>query len=527
VSSKNRWALLVALVVIVVAPTLVNGFVNDDVRIITDNSLLHSLRNSPQIWESSYWPSGRLYRPLTMQLFAIQWAVGGGDPLIFHLTNGVLYLLVVLAYYRLASRLLPRTPAFVSSAVLICHPVHTEVVANIVGQSELLVAVIALVMVERYLTWRERGDLTLWQRWALVLMVVGAIAAKETGYIFPALLFAAEITIVKDQRGMRERMRALAPLVGLFAGVVVAALLLRAILLGSLGGETPATAFDGLSSTHRAIAMLSIVPQWLRLLTWPSHLQGEYGPPGLPVDTTIGFGHLFGLGIVVAGIGAGMWARRSSPAVTFGLLWAVIALAPVSNVFFATGVVLAERTLFLPSCGFTLAIGAGLGMMMTRSAPVSRIALATIILITIAGAVRSMSRARTWSTQERYFRDLTIDAPLTYRAWMMKGIYDLGEHRYTTAEQALARALELYPRDPMIFENYGQVLRVTSRYDMAITVLAKGVTIYPYRTTMRSRLIESAVAVGDTNLARAVAQDAVALGQPEFEATLRRLKPAP
>src|SRR5439155_16313964 len=55
-----------------------------------------------------------------------------------------------------------------------------------------------------------------------------------------------------------------------------------------------------------------------------------------------------------------MW-RRHRRIEAFGLAWIGIALTPVANVFFRTGVLVAERTLYLPSAGLALAAGAWFG----------------------------------------------------------------------------------------------------------------------------------------------------------------------
>ena len=48
--------------------------------------------------------------------------------------------------------------------------------------------------------------------------------------------------------------------------------------------------------------------------------------------------------------------RRSLPLVSLGLFWFALCVLPVSNLLFPTGVLLAERTLFLPSFGLSLAV---------------------------------------------------------------------------------------------------------------------------------------------------------------------------
>src|SRR5205823_3350435 len=52
--------------------------------------------------------------------------------------------------------------------------------------------------------------------------------------------------------------------------------------------------------------------------------------------------------------------RRKRQLEVYGLGWIAIAFLPVSNLLFSTGILIAERTLYLPSIGLALATGAAL-----------------------------------------------------------------------------------------------------------------------------------------------------------------------
>src|SRR5688572_33056300 len=95
----------------------------------------------------------------------------------------------------------------------------------------------------------------------------------------------------------------------------------------------------------------------VRLLFWPADLQGDYSPAEIVAQYTWGGGATLGLLLLVGMALAAVAARRRAPAITFGIAWMAIALIPVHNVLVPTGVVLAERTLFLASVGAMLALG--------------------------------------------------------------------------------------------------------------------------------------------------------------------------
>ena len=508
---------------------LANGFVYDDVPIILQNPVVHNLESVGRIWTTPYWPAGLLYRPVTLQLFALEWALGEGRPVVFHVMSVLLKVLTAVLLLGLARRLLPPLPALAAAALFAVHPVHAESVANVVGQAELLAAAFALLTVERYLGWRKEGPIGLGRRAALALLTLLAILSKETGVVVPALLVAAELIVVAPASPWRRRVGTLAPVLTLQAAAVVTALLLRIIVLGPTPGAGPAVALQGLSAGERIAGMLAVVPEWGRLLLWPAHLEAEYGPPGIAVTGPFGAAHLLGLLVLGGVVFLLIRNRRRQPVVTFGLAWVGLALFPVSNVLTTTGVILAERTLFLPSAGAMLALGGGFALLFPWLAgarrPVRVTGYALLGLLILAGTLRSIERQPVWKEPDGFVRRLESDSPTSYRAHLIASRHYSDIGRYPEAERAGARAYALFKGDPQVFEQYGQTMRRQGRCAEALGVLSEGVARFPDRTVARSRLIECALAVGDTARARAVASEGVRLGATEFERTVRRLRP--
>jgi protein O-mannosyl-transferase len=82
-----------------------------------------------------------LYRPLSMIMFAIEWAISPNNPGIHHFVNVLLYALTIGLLFKLLLKLLPNYSVWVSFAIALIfmvHPSHTEVVANIKSRDEIL-----------------------------------------------------------------------------------------------------------------------------------------------------------------------------------------------------------------------------------------------------------------------------------------------------------------------------------------------------------------------------------------------------
>ncbi len=139
-----------ALALVCYLGALRNGFAYDNVFIVLNNSAIHSWATIPAALHLPYWyTTGYLYRPLTTLSFAIDWIVSGGAPVVFHAVNIVWHAVAAALVARLALRWWSPIAATAAGCIFAVHPVHVEVVANIVGRSELLsaVALLALALV--------------------------------------------------------------------------------------------------------------------------------------------------------------------------------------------------------------------------------------------------------------------------------------------------------------------------------------------------------------------------------------------
>ena len=419
----TRWDYIAVCAVALAACVagLPNQFVVDDVSLIEQNDRAHALETLYQAFGQPYWPppfAPQLYRPIASALLALQYVIGAGSPLIFRIVSYALYAGVAASVLSLGRRMLPRPAAFAAALLFAAHPVHVEATALGVNQGELLVGGIAVLMTTLYIDGRSRGVLTLRSWIALGFLYAVACLTKENGFIIPGLLIAAELTVVPHLVSAPTPWRRL--WIGFVGLALVAAVVgaLRFAVLGGFAGAVPADALTGVDATGRTLTMLSVVPTWLRLLSWPRHLQADYSPNEIVAASSFGSREFAGLAILVLAAAAAWFARKRAPTITFGILWIAIALFPVSNLLVPTGVLVAERTLFLPSVGIALVFGGVCWELWQRFSQTrfgrESLGLALSVLIIFA-VVRSASRQTVWRNAHRLALVTAADAPKSLR----------------------------------------------------------------------------------------------------------------
>ena len=435
---------------------LANQFTLDDAGLILGTERLHGLSRWKEILTSPYWPppyAQDLYRPLTSLLLALQYQLGGGDPLFFRVVSVLLYTGASLAVLHLAWRLLPPAIALATGLLFAAHPVHVETTVLAVAQGELVIALLGAVMVARYLDRRRAAAGTLSPGdWLLlgVLYLIGCFT-KEQGLLLPALLVAAELCLVAAP-SWSDRIRRTWPGYAGFAVLGGLVLFIRGLVLrGQPFLAAPAEALGGVPIEGRALTMLQVVPEWLRLLVWPAHLRSDYSVAEFVASTGWGRAEMAGLLLLLGAIALAWAARRRAPVVSFGLAWCAITLFPVSNLIVPTGILLAERTLFSPSIGFLLAAGGAIQWLLAQERPEPRLlrpalVLATLVLVAL-GTVRSASRQRVFRNQATLNVTSAKDAPKSARVQQALGetLFDQGNRAEAVA--AYRRAIA-YGREP-------------------------------------------------------------------------------
>ncbi len=436
--------------------------------------------------------------------------------MVFRIVSMLLYAATSLAVLHLGARLLPWRYALGAALLFAAHPVHVEAVALGVTQNELVVGLIACLMVIRYLDQRRSGALASRDWIGLGVLYLIASLFKETGLMLPALLLATELLVVPGE--LRNKFAALwrgyAALAGLGISVLGARL---AVLSGRLEPGSPADALVGLSLGNRLLTVLQVVPQYARLLLWPVHLSADYSPQQISASTGLGPLEFLGLVLVIGSCWLAWTARKKASVVSLGILWVLIGIFPVSNVVVPTGVLLAERTLFLPSIGLVLATGGGIAVLAGAGELKRPRVLAywsVLGLLMLAGVVRSAIRFRDWRDESALAYRTAETAPRSWRAQMAYGNALMKDGFPARGAEAYGRSIELAPEDQAwrSRNKLAEWLYAQGADSAAVFQLRQSLEEAPNKRETWHFLVLGYLSLGEYATAARLADSAVALG---------------
>jgi len=506
VDSRDRrlYLAVIACTLVPYLPALWNGFAMDDLYIIVWNPLVHSVQGAWRAFGRPYWPpdlGGQMYRPLPVATFAVDWTIAHGHPVWFHAMNLLWHAGVAVIVTRFALRSPSpdgrggqgvRSGALAAGLVFAVHPVHVEAVANVIGLAELMAAAGVCLAVHAAVV---RQDVLL-SGAALVL----GLLSKENAVVAPALIGWAWI-LGLPSRPTSRRMLAFAASWVVIAGAYLA---VRSVVLHPYARlHAIAPVFLGESALAGRLTAIAALGDVLRLLLVPLTLRVDYSPAERTIVRSLLDGR-FLIGLACLALWAGLlvlaW-RRQRRLEAYGLGWIAIAFVPVSNLLFSSGVLLAERTLYLPSVGLALAAGAALARL-----PVPRLRIALGLLV-VAGGVRSAVRTPVWHDDFSVTQSILQDSPDSYRGpARMAALYQ--SHRQPKrALVALRIATRTFDRDPTLFIAGADAALTLGQSRLADSLLARAELLCSrcqgyYRTQALAARSRGDSAIADSLLAR-------------------------
>jgi len=348
-----RWVSLapVFITFLFYLPLLRNGFVNwDDPTFITANPHIQTLG-----WSNIGWMFSTLYSgnwiPLAWISLALDYALGGLNPWVYHLHSLLLHCANTFLVFLLSERLLslpavPRLPvgptAFLTALLFGLHPLHVESVAWACEQRDVLCAFFYLLSLLFYLKAAGKTGWGNWPLWACLGSYLLALMSKPMAITLPLVLVLLDgwplRRLGKPPGGLSEK----AP----FFLFCLAEAALAPLAQGkdqALQGNQ-AYPFD-----LRVMNAFHSLALYLREMALPYGLQPYYhfGSPG----TEFSASNLFALLLVIIISFACLHWFKTAPFLATAWAYYAVTLLPVLGLVQTGSQAAADRFTYLPSLG--------------------------------------------------------------------------------------------------------------------------------------------------------------------------------
>ena len=457
---------VLAITFVAFLPALSAAFVNwDDTINILDNPNLEvfSIKNIINIFHPETGLVIGNYNPLPIFTFAIEKAIFGLNPKVFHLNNLLLHLACTFLVYRIMLQLNLSIPAAALAALLFgIHPMRVESVAWVTERKDVLFGLFylgALFTYIRHLKSKNRKQF--YYIVTLVLFVV-SLFSKIQAVTLPLSMLAIDYWFKRplNLKRLTEKTPffALSLLFGL-AGV---------FFLGKEGSLDDSEHFTFIDRiligifSYCAYLYKLIVPYPLSpLYPYPSKLSWYFYATPLPLMAILG----------------GLWVafKRNYRAIVFAFAFFTFNVMFLLQVLGAGQGFLADRFTYIPYIGFFFLLAYAYDYF-TKQKPATKtywnIGLAVYLFIC---AIGTFMQCQIWENSNTLWTKVIQHYPQTHSAWTNRGHFFRDNKNFNEALKNYNEAIRIKPekaetynsRGKLYFEN-GQTQKGIADYNSAI-----------------------------------------------------------
>lgn len=500
--------LLLSIVFTVYSNTVQNSFHFDDYHSIVNNPYIRHPENIPSFFTSpdmfSVDRNARMWRPLLLLTYTLNYRLGGYDVFGYHLVNITLHALNVILLYLILFHLMPgqkvdgfyRWLPFLPALVFGVHAINTQAVNYISSRSVLLVTLFYLLAFYGYIKGTRKGYLL------SILAYILALLSKEIGFTLPLVLIIYDLLIERRLRLIRY-----IP----FLGVAGWYLFLRKILFGVPVVEVSYRTIvkgEGMARSiyTNILTQIKALVFYMGKLILPVNLNVDHYFPVVLSPAEPSF--IGSLMVVVSLFVVALWIRRNNPIISFGILWFFTAFLP--EIILPLNMVINEHRTYLPGIGFSMVV-AGLGLLVVERYEYNELPkyLSISLCALLTGfmgfnAFNTYQRNFVWKDEYSLWRDTLEKNPLSFHANLEMGKYYLEKGNYKRATIFGKKLMALAPYHPSTQHLLGLIYVKTGEIKKGIQFLKRAIALRPSAPNAYVDLAFVYMDLGEENSAIAV-----------------------
>ena len=420
----------------------------DDYPNIVDNPRLHikdfKFKNFEKALFAGYdkgeYASEKLYRPLPMLTFALNWYTGKDNVLGYHIVNNLIHLVTTIFLFLTVLNLLmspnlkdkyqgnEHTIAFLAAIFWAVNPIQTQAVTYIIQRMASLAAMFYIIGIYFYLKARisPPGNKTLLFIAGSLISFVCAIISKENAVTFPFSVLIVEILFFQNlsNKNIKRKMAISFAIIGASTAVILTILYINGYISIILKGY------------HKRMFTLGE-----RLMTEPRIIIYYLGQIFYPIASRLSFVHDVEISTtclkpwttipafltIISLLGFGFSQAIKRPVIAFAIFFFFMnqiiesSIIPLELIF--------EHRNYLPSLFLFFPVSTGLVWLVDyfqkKNSFLKKLLLVTIAGIIFSFCVGTIVRNRAWATEKTLWEDCIIKAP-----GMARPYHNLANYHY-------------------------------------------------------------------------------------------------
>ncbi len=495
-SSKKVFILLWITGFALYANSLKGDFVFDDLPGILYNPAIKDLGNIKLIWHTFN------TRFLTGLSFALNYKLGGLDPLGYHVVNVIIHILSAFLVYLFTKDTF-RTPYFqnqplkqegplialCSALIFLVHPIQTEGVSYIVERSSSLATLFYLAALVFYIRSRLNNNRRFYIT-ALVTTMAGMLT-KEMTLTIPLTIIVYEIFFLKAEAGQAKQiLKRVLPFLGTLL-IIPIALVFEQNQYSNLALREQI--LKGKFRFINFLTQINILRTYLRLFILPIHQNVDYDYP--PSRGMLEISTLSSVILMVILCASAILLYRRMRMISFCIIWFFI----TTSIEFAVGffickeIIIFEHYLYLPIVGLAIGISYGLFRCFRET---RKMAIACSLLVMIF-SMMTYQRNKFWENGISLWSDTIKKSPNKPRPYSNLGYHYSLKEDYDHAISYYKKAIQLDSQYAKPYSGVGDAYFVKKDYKNATRYYQRYITLAPYDSEEYSKLCSAYALVGD------------------------------